>query len=55
MPEVDSKRLKYSECTQLGHPCVNMSWVSLDKTREEYEKKVEDNKQLLAEMISRLI
>ena len=55
MPEVDGKRLKCSECTRLGHPCVNMSWVSLDKTREEYKKKVEEDEQLLAQVISRLM
>jgi hypothetical protein len=55
MPEVDGKRLKCSECTRLGHACVNMSWVSLDKTREEYEKKVEADEKLLAEVISRLM
>jgi hypothetical protein len=32
-----------------------MSWVSLDKTYEEYEKKVEANKKLLAEVVSRLM
>jgi len=55
MPEVDGKRLKCAECTRLGHPCVNMSWVSLDKTREEYRKKVEEDEKLLAEVISRLM
>jgi hypothetical protein len=55
MPEVDSQRLKCSECTRIGHPCVNMSWVSLDKTREEYKKKVEADKKLLAEVVSRLM
>jgi len=55
MPEVDGKRLKCSECTRLGHPCINMSWVSLDKTREEYKKKVEEDEQLLAQVISRLM
>ncbi|EOA90872.1 uncharacterized protein SETTUDRAFT_166766 [Exserohilum turcica Et28A] len=42
MPEVDGKRLKCSECTRLGHPCVNMSWVDEDE-------------QLLAQVISRLM
>lgn len=39
----------------MGHPCVNMSWVSLDKTREEYEKKVEEGEKQLAEVLSRLM
>jgi hypothetical protein len=55
MPEVDGKRLKCSECTRLGHACVNLSWVSLDKTREEYGKKVEEDEKLLAEVVSRLM
>jgi hypothetical protein len=34
---------------------VNISWVFLDKTCEEYKKKVEADKKLLAEVISRLM
>jgi hypothetical protein len=48
-------RLKCAECTKAGKPCVNMSWSSLDKTREEYEKKVEEDESLLATVIARLI
>jgi anaerobic ribonucleoside-triphosphate reductase len=47
--------LKYSEYTRLSHACVNLSWTSLNKTREEYHQKVEANKSLLAEVITRLI
>jgi hypothetical protein len=36
-----NSRLKCSECTCLGRACVNMSWALLDKTWEEYEKKVD--------------
>jgi hypothetical protein len=32
-----------------------MSWASLDKTREEYEKKVEEDETLLATVIARLL
>jgi hypothetical protein len=32
-----------------------MSWVLLDKTREEYEKKVEADEKLLAEVVTRLM
>lgn len=32
-----------------------MSWESLDRTREEYQKKVDDDEKLLAEVISRLL
>jgi hypothetical protein len=54
MPE-GSNRLKCSECTKAGKPCVNMSWSSLDKTREEYEKKVEADETLLAVVVTRLM
>ncbi|KAG9377120.1 hypothetical protein A1F94_012720 [Pyrenophora tritici-repentis] len=56
MPEVDGKRLKCSGVySSRASMCVNMSWVSLDKTREEYKKKVEEDEQLLAQVISRLM
>lgn len=48
-------RLKCSECTRIGRPCVNLSWSSLDKTREEYVKKVEEDEKLLAEVMIRLL
>lgn len=48
-------RLRCAECTRLGKKCVNMSWESLDRTREEYQKKVDDDEKLLAEVISRLL
>jgi hypothetical protein len=48
-------RLKCAECTRQGKACVNMSWESLDKTREEYQKKVDEDEQLLATVISRLL
>jgi anaerobic ribonucleoside-triphosphate reductase len=47
--------LKCSECTRLSHACVNLSWTSLNKTREEYRQKVEANESLLAEVMTRLI
>lgn len=52
MPE---SRLKCAECTRLGKACVNMSWASLDRTRDEYQKKVDEDEKLLAEVISRLL
>lgn len=55
MPEADGKRLKCAECTKIGRPCVNLSWVSLDKTREEYEQKVAADEALLAEVLARLM
>lgn len=50
-----NSRLKCAECTRLGRACVNMSWESLDKTREEYQKKVDEDEKLLAEVITRLL
>lgn len=54
MPDAP-KRMKCAECTKAGKPCVNMSWESLDRTREEYRKKVEDDETLLATVIARLL
>lgn len=47
--------LKCAECTRLGRSCVNMSWASLDRTREEYQAKVDEDEKLLAEVIARLL
>ncbi|KAF2741627.1 hypothetical protein M011DRAFT_472926 [Sporormia fimetaria CBS 119925] len=47
--------LKCAECTRLGRPCVNLSWGALDRTREEYQKKVDADEKLLAEVIARLL
>ena len=54
MPSANS-RLKYLECVRVGRPCVNLSQESLDKTRAEYKKKVEDDKKLLVEVIARML
>lgn len=54
MPSANSC-LKCSECVRVGRPCVNLSQESLDKTRAKYEKKVEDNKKLLVEVIARML
>jgi hypothetical protein len=48
-------RLKCAECVRAGRPCVNLSWSSLDRTREEYAKKVEEDEALLATVLSRLL
>ena len=47
--------LKCAECVRQGRPCVNMSWTSLDKTREEYKKKVEEDEKELASVIAKLL
>ncbi|XPS78854.1 hypothetical protein M3J09_010857 [Ascochyta lentis] len=50
-----SNRLKCAECVRVRRPCVNLSWESLDKTRAEYEKKVEEDERLLSDVIARLL
>jgi hypothetical protein len=56
MPSQGSNsRLKCAECVRLARPCVNLSWESLDKTREEYAKKVEEDEALLATVLLRLM
>jgi hypothetical protein len=52
---IPNSRLKCSKCTRLGQACVNMSWASLDKTRKEYKKKVNQDEKLLAEVIAHLL
>ncbi len=51
MPE----RLKCSECVRIGRPCVNLSWESLDRTREEYRKRVKEGEEELARVIAKLL
>jgi len=48
-------RLRCSECVRIGRPCVSMSWESLDRTREEYTKKVDESEQELARVLARLM
>lgn len=48
-------RLKCAECVRQNKPCVNLSWESLDKTRNEYRKKVENDEEELARVIARLM
>ena len=54
MPEGEH-RLKCSECTKAGKPCVNMSWALLDKICKEYKKKVKADVTLLITVIARLL
>ena len=53
--EDSSSRLKYSECVRIGKPCINMSWQSLDRIREELSLKIAENKKTLATVITRLL
>ena len=50
-----NSRLRCSECVRLGRKCVNMSWESLDRTREEYRKKVEKDEEELSTLLARLM
>jgi hypothetical protein len=56
MPSDDpNARLKCAECVRQKKPCVNLSWTSLDRTREEYQKKVDEDEKLLAQVMTRLL
>ena len=50
-----TSRLKCSECVRAGKPCVNMSWQSLDRTREELSSKIAEDEKTLATVITRLL
>lgn len=51
----NSSRLKCSECVRQNKPCVNLSWESLDRTREEYQKKIDEDEEELAKIMARLL
>lgn len=50
-----ASRLRCSECVRIGRPCVNLSWESLDRTREEYQKKIDVDEEELAKVLARLM
>ncbi len=50
-----SSRLKCSKCVRANKSCVNMSWASLDRTREDLSSKVAKNEVVLAIVITRLL
>ena len=45
----------YLEYIYVSYLYINLSQESLDKTRAKYKKKVEDNKKLLIEVITRIL
>ena len=47
--------LKCAKCTKASKLCVNISQLLLDKTYKEYKKKVEEDKTLLATIITQLL
>ncbi len=50
-----SSRLKCLKCVRANKSCVNMSWASLDRTREDLSSKVAKNEAVLAIVITRLL
>ena len=48
-------RLKCSECVRVKKPCVNMSWSSLNSTREDLSIKIAADEKKLTTMITRLL
>lgn len=53
--ESKTGRAKCSECVRIGRPCVNLSWASLDRTREEYQKKIDEDELELSTILARLM
>ena len=45
----------YLEYIYVSYLYINLSQESLDKTRAKYKKKVEENKKLLTEVITRIL
>ena len=50
-----SKRLKCAECVKQGKPCVNLSWESLDRTRDRLRREIDEDEEELANVMSRLM
>jgi hypothetical protein len=48
-------RLKCSKCVRASKACVNMSWASLNRIREDLSSKVAKNEAVLAIVITRLL
>jgi hypothetical protein len=52
---MNNKSKRCSECARTSAPCVSLSWSSLDETRAKYTKLVEDDEELLAVVMARLL
>ncbi len=50
-----SSRLKCSKCVRASKACVNMSWISLNRTREDLSSKVAKDEAVLAIVITQLL
>jgi hypothetical protein len=51
----NASRLHCSECMRLGRLCINLSWDSLDCTRKEYQRKVDEDEAELSIILARLM
>ncbi len=49
-----SDKLKCSECTRLGRPCVSVSWGSLDKSRESLKASLSRDEEERDRLLERL-
>ncbi len=47
--------LKCSKCVRANKACVNMLWISLDRTREDLSSKIAKNEVVLTIVITRLL
>jgi len=50
-----SSRLKCSKCVRANKACVNMSWISLNRIREDLSSKIAKNEAVLTIVITRLL
>jgi hypothetical protein len=50
-----SSRLKCSKCVRANKACVNMSWISLNRIREDLFSKIAKNEAVLTIVITRLL
>jgi len=53
--EDSSSRLKCSKCVRASKACINMSWVSLNRTREDLFSKIAKDEAMLTIVIMRLL
>jgi len=47
--------LKCSKCVRASKACVNMFWVSLDRTRKDLSSKIAKDEAMLTIVITRLL
>jgi len=48
-------RLKCSKCVRANKACVNMSWISLNRIREDLFSKIVEDEAVLTIVITRLL